>query len=873
MSLHLQRSELVRTGSVFHRNTLGILPSKKDKGKLKLVIGDESGTLICYEFKKGEPILVFKIKLFDEPITCIDITDGGDKVFVSDSQRIVGVSKKGKQFFQLSSSLTESISRIGVDGVQIWTACEYIHNFYVDGVDSAFYMSPDRVNDMAVVRPNVGRPFAVLACQDDCLRVMVRSSPVYEIPMLASATCVQQFHNSSSGRSSIIYGLSDGSIGYVELPNLDELFGETASMTPFDGKHCILAPDDGQSAAAVSVLTCFDINGDGVEEIIVGRTDGQLEVLDVPSLRQPRAGDNGAGFDSGSASAAMESKKRPGTTLLFSSSIGETIRSAACGPLQKSGYMEIAIVGHSGRVVSFTTEPIHKQDAEDSFGRTVKNVNDEKRIKALRREADELKKKLEQQKSKGAVSKGAGSIPKPKFPSDLGTALPAVLPNSLLLQDLHLTWSLDLDQDKGSHVLSIETEADIDFVLLQSDVSMEVIDVSEDRLNAKSSESSTARDLSGRGVLSVASPAYLEMVTAQQREEGVRGGSKEGDRHRRDSRTGDGATSRLIRFSASYRYITKSKKVTLYFRHHEGEAGTLGVTVIVHSNRASAGKRGKVLAIPIKPLSMHLRVHNQFDSELKKRKKGKGKKDKKGAEDETDHLQGQRANQIAFSEFHDGSPLSITSIYDWILSLFAGLPAQLAPDTLSCSYSFRSLLTGASARCSFDSATGTLLVEAEDPSTIMIAKESLSQVAMRRRVRMRQDIRLEEKSVEVMLTLLWARTQRLLNMDRMRVLENAVKEIAADGSSGDPRQWLSADLRRLLEEDSEKNGTGRNPGDEKKQRAMFLSILTNMYINWWRLKNCDIGGDVRALVKSKLENMKKRSAFSSYFHGDSPPFH
>jgi outer membrane protein assembly factor BamB len=37
----------------------------------KLVVGDDSGTVHCYEFKRGEPQVVFETKVFNAPVSCL----------------------------------------------------------------------------------------------------------------------------------------------------------------------------------------------------------------------------------------------------------------------------------------------------------------------------------------------------------------------------------------------------------------------------------------------------------------------------------------------------------------------------------------------------------------------------------------------------------------------------------------------------------------------------------------------------------------------------------------------------------------------------------------------------------------------------------
>lgn len=52
------------------------------------------------------------------------------------------------------------------------------------------------------------------------------------------------------------------------------------------------------------------------------------------------------------------------------------------------------LAGYSGRIISFSTEPLNRRAQDDTHGRTVQMVNDENRIKHLRKEIDEMKKKV-----------------------------------------------------------------------------------------------------------------------------------------------------------------------------------------------------------------------------------------------------------------------------------------------------------------------------------------------------------------------------------------------------------------------------------------------------------------------------------------------
>jgi Bardet-Biedl syndrome 7 protein len=201
----------------------------------KLVTGDDSGHVGCYEFKKGAPQTVFLTRVFDGPISCVAIGGNVQKkdkvrnlsawskafsdmktdlyyirrkstliiilyfhnnlkylqIFAAHSQRIIGLTKKGKEFFKLTSSLTESIRNIAVEDTKIWTGCEYIYNLYDNGQDTAFFMCRDQINALTVEHITRDTDYdAVLACQDKCLRIVQGSTLVVEIPTLAPATAI-----------------------------------------------------------------------------------------------------------------------------------------------------------------------------------------------------------------------------------------------------------------------------------------------------------------------------------------------------------------------------------------------------------------------------------------------------------------------------------------------------------------------------------------------------------------------------------------------------------------------------------------------------------------------------------------------------------
>ena len=117
MALKLERGDLLQLEPISFTGTLKLFPlGKKNKVKFfieypypsipvchcnhllilqqKLVIGDDSGRISCYEFKKGEPQVVFQTKAHEGPITCVAL--GGP---ASKRDKVILTNHKNNKFY------------------------------------------------------------------------------------------------------------------------------------------------------------------------------------------------------------------------------------------------------------------------------------------------------------------------------------------------------------------------------------------------------------------------------------------------------------------------------------------------------------------------------------------------------------------------------------------------------------------------------------------------------------------------------------------------------------------------------------------------------------------------------------------------------
>lgn len=136
--------------------------------KWQVVVGGHNGVLLCFNRKKHDTTVVFKTL----PGAQIDSLGLGgalgtvqDKMFFAAGNMIKGTfiscltrkwkvttfegySKKGKQFFAFETNFTEPVNSMYIYGVDMFLCGSYTFNHYHDCVDTHYFLSGDRINDV-----------------------------------------------------------------------------------------------------------------------------------------------------------------------------------------------------------------------------------------------------------------------------------------------------------------------------------------------------------------------------------------------------------------------------------------------------------------------------------------------------------------------------------------------------------------------------------------------------------------------------------------------------------------------------------------------------------------------------------------------------
>lgn len=386
MDLELGRFVLCTVGANNHA-CMQVLPSSKNK-KQKVVIGDNTGVITCVGIRKGNADVQWQTDPARNSSGVSGLCIGGkiespDKIYAAFGQTVVGVKKKGDEFFKFDTSLNEEILHIFVEEMSIWVTGELVMNVFESYVDSHYFQSPDRINhfmNAPIVDPEHYN--TILACQDNFIRVLAGADVVYETPVCAPAMCVHMYStpedeeegdgDENSGLYNILYGTDDGRLG--------QCFMDDQTVR----KGFLLD----EKKTAIKCIESFDMTHDGVDDIIVGRDDGELQVLSFE-------------------------EQLPTPTQVFIREITQSVTSLARGNIMSMNQEDLVVSTYAGKVMAYThevssniahirpkTEEVVAREEEQPLTKEETQEEGDKAMFQLQSEIEKLTEKLDKEKEK-----------------------------------------------------------------------------------------------------------------------------------------------------------------------------------------------------------------------------------------------------------------------------------------------------------------------------------------------------------------------------------------------------------------------------------------------------------------------------------------
>ncbi|XP_017775977.1 PREDICTED: Bardet-Biedl syndrome 7 protein homolog [Nicrophorus vespilloides] len=441
MELELTRVDYTIIG-VNSNNCMKLVPIDNNREQQKIAVADNDGVLQVFSIRKEDVSLHFKT-LPGPKCTSLQLAGAqgtlSDKIFIASENEVRGYTKKGKLFLSFDTNLTEPISSMYVLGSDLFICGKHIYNQYRDCKDIGSYLCGDRIVDVIALYPEKSyRLISLIACEGRMIRTLEHARVTHSIVIESSPTLLYIYEE--EGSKHVIFGTVDGKIGLLDLDRSHSF-----------KKWLISNPDN---SSAVSCLNCYDFTKDGINNLIIGRNDGNIEVYTI-HISDP-----------------MDQ-----AVLIFSYNCNESVTSLQCGIVGSVGYDEILVSTYTGRIFGLTTETTDKNVGGDSTsGNYIFSVDTTQKIIKLRNEIEELQGSLVKEREKYQSLTYS-------FMDDF-SAIP-----TLTIKD-----SLVLSKSGASYTLTLEVPTAIDNVLLQSDVPIDLLDVEKNSAVVSYSEADPKKE-------------------------------------------------------------------------------------------------------------------------------------------------------------------------------------------------------------------------------------------------------------------------------------------------------------------------------------------------------------------------------------------
>ncbi|KAJ8951664.1 hypothetical protein NQ318_012205 [Aromia moschata] len=422
MELELTRVDYTIVG-VTNPNCMQLLPSSYPKEQQKVAVADTDGVLQLFSVKKEDIHLHFKT-LPGPEISSLKIAGASgnvrDKIFICSGNEVKGYSKKGKLFLTFDSGMTETINTMFVLGNELFLCGKHIYTHYRDCKDVGSYLCGDRIVDvMAFYSHNSRRLMSLIACEGRMIRALEHARVTFSMEVEVSPTVLHLYEDEEA--RAVLFGTVDGLVGILDVE----------ISHAFD--HWLVSNE--VNSSPVSCLDSYDLYGNGVKNLIVGRTDGNVEVYQV-NVRD-----------------AMDPSK-----MIYSYNCNESVTELQCGIVGAQGFDEILVVTYTGRIFGLSTQAVDVNIENTPSGYTFSGDTSHK-IYKLKAEIEELKAKIVKERERYQTSTQSFF--------DEVSAIPLVSVKDTFV----------LDKATSAYNLAIEIPTAIDNILLQCNTKVDLLDV------------------------------------------------------------------------------------------------------------------------------------------------------------------------------------------------------------------------------------------------------------------------------------------------------------------------------------------------------------------------------------------------------------
>lgn len=432
---NLIKNSFLTIGSIYNR-CLNVVPPSKGKKLDELVIGDCRGILYLVDHEKQHPFISKKSDPpFKSEITCIAIVSyPEEKVYFSYGSSIFITDRFHTKLSKIEFDIPDKIYKFIVRDNHVWTVSGSYVNCYEFGECTTEICTNDVENEVTNIYLSEAygktNPL-LLAGTSNKLKIFKNNELCHNMHMSSSPNCFETYktNNSDLNQHNILFGTIFGSFGMIRLDD------------NIDNSPKILFERNSENILSeiVSIRNC-DINKDSKNEVLLIRKNGDLEIYSI-------------------------NNNMVDNVIISFYKTNEMLTCMEIGNFQTLNEPEIILATMSGLVFSLVPNgevdiPVKKQIDANNLQSSIKDL--ELQISHL--EGELKKSKIEKE---GIHSKIVAT-------SDKGES------NSKFLirrNPFKHSYKYNLLPDESLYELILESEFPLDVIVLQADVSVEVMEI------------------------------------------------------------------------------------------------------------------------------------------------------------------------------------------------------------------------------------------------------------------------------------------------------------------------------------------------------------------------------------------------------------
>ncbi|KRT79649.1 hypothetical protein AMK59_8765, partial [Oryctes borbonicus] len=154
-------------------------------------------------------------------------------------------------------------------GNDLFVCGKHIYNHYKDCKDVGSYLCGDCIVDVVALHSEkTHRLISLIACEGRMIRALEHARVTLSMETESAPTTLHILEQNSI--KYVLFGTADGRVGLLDIEELQSF------------KRWIIGNEKYYSG--ISCMHSYDLTGDGVKNLIIGRNDGNLEMYSVNIL-------------------------------------------------------------------------------------------------------------------------------------------------------------------------------------------------------------------------------------------------------------------------------------------------------------------------------------------------------------------------------------------------------------------------------------------------------------------------------------------------------------------------------------------------------------------------------------------------------------